>query len=95
VKEREVVRGGGIRTEGERGTGDGAGGAVEEGNAGVVDTPLAVAAPAGAGRGGVGGRRVGRAEADGDGDLLHGAAAVASFAGGGRRGLGGGFQISV
>jgi len=95
VKEREVVRGGGIRTEGEGGTRYGTGDAVEEGNAGVVDTPLAVADTAGAGRGGVCGHRVGRAEADGDGDLLHDAAAVASFAGGGRRRLGRGFQISV
>jgi hypothetical protein len=70
-----------IRTEGEGGTGDGAGGAVEEGNAGVIDTPLAVAASAGTGWGGVSGHQVGRAEADGDGDLLHGAAAVASFEG--------------
>jgi len=42
---------------------------VDEGDAGVVDAPLAVA---GAARGGVGGGRVGGAEADGDGDLLHG-----------------------
>jgi len=45
---------------------------VDEGDAGVVDAPLAVAASAGAARGGVGGGWVGRAEADGDGDLLHG-----------------------
>ena len=42
---------------------------MDEGDAGVVDAPLAVA---GAARGGVGGGRVGGAEADGDGDLLHG-----------------------
>jgi hypothetical protein len=53
------------RTESEGCAGDGAGGAVDEGDAGsVVDAPLAVG-PAGAG-GGVGGGRVGRAEADGD-----------------------------
>jgi len=39
---------------------------VDEGDAGVVDAPLAVAASAGAARGGVGGGWVGRAEADGD-----------------------------
>jgi hypothetical protein len=59
------------RTEGEGRAGDGAGGAVDEGDAGsVVDAPVAVAPAGGGGR--VGDGRVGRAEADGDGDLLHG-----------------------
>lgn len=49
---------------------------MEEGDAGVVDTPLAVAASTGAGWREVSGRRVERAEADGDGDLLHDAAAL-------------------
>lgn len=61
-------------TEDEGGAGDGDG-AVEEGDSGVVDAPLAVPDSAAAregGRVGVGvDRRLGRAEADGDGDLLH------------------------
>jgi hypothetical protein len=98
-RERENGGGGGeIRTEDERCAGSGAGGAVDEGDAGVVDAPLAVAASAGAARGGVCGGRVGRAEADGDGDLLHGCGGGEDN---GRRMLrslpswGWGFQISV
>jgi hypothetical protein len=70
-----------IHTEGEGGTKDGAGGAVEEGNAGVINTPLVVDASAGTVWGDVSGHQVGMAEADADRDLLHGAAAIASFEG--------------